>query len=392
MGTLNLIQQRSQIKSELSRRIGYTNGLHDIFRFARVVSYLHKIAPASVASLRGTIIEQEESVQGTKYANGVIDVARALGLIHKVGTKLTLSDLGYALYAVQKLNNSDETTKALLLHSVLVFDGDATLNLLDILANPTNSASHGKLLVDRLLRILKIRQDRAEDEIRAKFARDMLIQEFSDSKRRLARAVDMGRKQTQSWSTYREERRLTPEQRLERFYAHTVNPRRGWLIDLGCIQKQGRHQYHVTNAGNRILAFFKEESCYSESVFILPFSIEVSELLGISTSEEKRDLFWRAIAAFFRGPNISVELSPDKYFHQIKRIYPHVKFHLFNEAAIESIYDVLAAQQAICGQYIERRLFADLLESSLAKFPDKLHLLRQRHGLSGYISMKGTVS
>lgn len=389
MSTLSLIQQRSRIKSELSRRIGYTNGLHQIFRFAKVVNYLHRIAPASVASLRSIILERE-SVNGTKYADGVIDVARALGLIHKVGTKLTLSDLGYALYAVQKLNKSNETTKALLLHSVLVYDGDATLNLLDILADSTNTASHGKLLVERLLRILEYRQHLAEQNLNAKFARDMLLQEFSESKRRLAAAVDINRKQTQSWSAYREERRLTAEQRLERFYAHTVNPRRGWLKDLGCIQKQGQHQYRVTNEGNRILAFFKDESCYSESVFILPFSVEVSELLGISASEGKRDLFWRAIAAYFQGPEMSVHLSTDEYFHRIERIYPHVKFHLFNEAAIESVYDTLAAQLAIGGKYIKHRLFANLLRSSLAKFPDRLHHLRQRHGRSGYIRIKGT--
>ena len=390
MSTLSLIQQRSRVKSELSRRIGYTNGLHDIFRFGRVVTYLHRIGPSSIASLRSTILEKE-SVQGTKYADGVIDVSRALGLIHKAGSRLTLSDKGYALYAVQQLSDSNETTKALLLHSVLVYDGEATLNLLDILANAGTSASLGELLVERLLGILERRACRVEQEISAKFARDMILQELSDSKRRLSRAVDVDRKQTESWSAYREERKLTAEQRLERFYAHTVNPRRGWLKDLGCIEEQARHQYRVTKAGHRILASFKEASCYVDTTFILPFSVEVSELLGIAGSGNSKNLFWRAIAASFQGSGVPVRLSSDEYIDVIQRIYPHVKFHLFNEAAIESVHDALAAQLAITGHYIECRLFNELMKSSLAKFPDRLYRLRQRRGGSGYISMKGNL-
>ena len=391
MTMLSLVQQRPRIRSELSRRIGYTNGLHDIFRFARVVTYLYRIAPASVASLRSTILEREP-VRGPKYADGVIDVGRALGLLHKSGTNLTLSDKGYALYAVQQVNESSETTRALLLHSVLEADGEATLNLLDILANATTSASLGELLVERLLRILELRECWAKQEIEAKFVRDMILQELSDSKRRLTIAVDMDRKQTQSWSAYREERRLTAKQRVERFYTHTVNPRRGWLKDLGCIREQGRHQYHVTEAGHRLLASFKKACCYSDSVFILPFSVDVSQLLGVTAAGHTKDLFWRATASSFVDPAVPVNLSPDEHFHLLASIYPHVKFHLFNEAAIESVHDALAAQLAINGQYVERHFFNALLESTFKNFPDKVYRLRQRHGDSGYIAMKGNIT
>ena len=384
---LGLIQHRSRISSELSRRIGYTNGLHSIFRFARIVTYLYRISPASVGSLRTTIIEREP-VQGPKYADGVIDVARALGLIHKSGSNLTLSDRGYALYAVQQLDSSNEATRALLLHSVLESDGDATLNLLDILANALDSAPLGELLVERLIGILEVRETLARRQIRSKGARDMILQELADSKRRLSTAVDVVRKQNQSWSSYREDRKLTPEQRLKRFYSHTVNPRRGWLRDLGCIQEHGRNQYQVTTAGRRILAIIREAGCYSDTMIVLPFSGEISELLGVGGSEGTSDLFWRTIAVSFLGSGIPVKLSPEECFHHIERVYPHVKFHLFNEAAIESVHDALAGLLAMDGRYIERHLFNKLLKLTLAEFPDSLYHLRQRHGGSGYIAMK----
>ena len=388
---LGLAQQRARIKSELSRRIGYTNGLHDIFRFARVVSYLHSIGPASGPSLRSAIIEQE-AVRGPKYADGVIDAGRALGLIHKAGTKLTLSDKGYALYALQQMNGPDDSTTAILLHAVLESDGEATLNLLDILSSARTSDSLGGLLVQRLLHILTIRETWAQQRIESKFVRDMILQELSDAKRRLATAVDTESKQTQSWSAYREDRSLNPQQKVERFYAHTVNPRRGWLKDLGCIQERNRESYWLTEAGQRLLSCFKEADCYSDSVFILPFSVQVGEFLGLSDFVGSRDLCWRATASFFVDPPSPVDLSPEEQLHFIEAIYPHVRFHVFNEASVDSLFDVLAAQLAIKGKYVEWDAFSKMLETVFQEFPDKVYRLRQRHGGSGYIGIKSTVA
>ncbi len=386
---LGLIRQRARIRGELSRRIGYTNGLHDIFRFARVVTYLHDIGPASVTILRSAILEQEEAVRGTRYADGVIDVGRALGLLDKAGTKLTLSDKGYALHAVQQMNGPNESVSAMLLHSVLESDSDATLNLLDILSTDTStSTALGQLLVDRLLHVLRLRETWADQHIKSKFVRDMVFQELTDSKRRLATAVDLDHKEAQSWSTYREEQGLSPKKKVERFYAHTVNPRRGWLKDLGFIQQQDREQYCITEKGYRLLSFLKQAPCYSESVFVMPFSVEVTQLLGLPASSNSRDLFWRATASCSANPPSPAHVSPDEHLQFIKGIYPHVKFHIFNEAAIEAIYNAMAAQLAIGGEYIERDSYDALLESTFVAFPDKIYQLRQRHGGSGYISMR----
>ncbi len=390
MAMLGLVQQRARVRGELSRRIGYTNGLHDIFRFARLVTYLHNIGPASVTSLRSVILERE-AVNGPKYADGVIDVGRALGFLHKAGNKLMLSDKGYALYAIQQTNASNESIGALLLHAVLESDGEATLNLLDILANADISTSLGELLVGRLLSILTLRESWANQNIESKLVRDIILQELSDSKRRLTTAVDMDRKQTQSWSAYREDRSFTPEQKVERFYSHTVNPRRGWLKDLGYIRQQSGEDYRVTESGRRLLSAFKEEGCCSGSALVLPFSAEVTQLLGLAPSDDPKDLCWQAISSSFLGSASPAHLSLDEYFRFIEAIYPHVKFHVFNEAAIESIYDAMAAQLAADGKYLDRSSFSDLMESTFQEFPDKIYRMRQRHGRSGYIAMKGFV-
>lgn len=384
---LSLGQQRPRIRRELSRRIGYTNGLQDIYRFTRVVSYLHRIAPSSVASLRATILDRE-NIQGAKYADGVIDVAGALGLMDKIGTKLTLSDRGYALYAVQQMDNPTELARALLLHSVLESDGDATLNLLDILANHGAPELVGRTLVERLLQVIELREQWASQQMEYKLARDVVLQELSDSKKRLMSAVNPDRKQAQSWSSYRAERRLSAEKRIGRFYDHTVTPRRGWLQDLGCIEQQGRRQYEVTKNGYRLLALFRDASCYMGSVLILPLSTEVTGQLGVAGSGDSEDLFWRATASAFAEQTSIAHLSPTEHLHLIECIYPHVKLHVFNEATIESIYNVMAARLAVGGKYLGRRSFEEQVDSVSREFSDRVFRLRQRHGGSGYIALR----
>ena len=388
MSMLNLGKQRPLIRRELSRRIGYTNGLHEIFRFGRVVSYLHQIAPASSASLRAAILQQEK-IRGAKYADGVIDVARALGLIGKAGVKFTLSDKGYALHAVLQMDNSIELERALLLNAVLVSDGEASLNLLNLLAKGTPPELLGPMLVGKLLQALELRTHWARQNIEAKFAKDIVLHYLSESKERLRLAVDLNRKQDRALPTYKGERGLTPDQKVVRFYDHTVKPRRGWLKDLGCVEIQGRSQYKVTESGYRLLATFKDTSCYVESVFLLPLSTEVMETLGVAESGDSEDLFWQATAQFFFAPTSPARLSRTDLFKLIQRVYPHVKLHLFNEATVESIYVVMSARLALVGKYLGRRSFQELLDLVVLEFSGKIYRLRQRQGGSGYVALRG---
>ena len=390
---LSLGQQRPLIRRELSRRIGYTNGLHDIFRFARVASYLHALGPVSPASLRAAILEEErQSVRGPKYADGVIDSARALALIHKVGANLTLADKGYALHAVQQLTNRRESKKALLLNLVLESDGDATLNLLDLLANETPSDSIGLLLIERLLGVIELRERWATQHILAKPVRDAILQDLSDAKKRLELAVDTDRKQIRSWSAYQEEQGLSAEQRVRRFCDHTVNPRRGWLKDLGCIEIQSRGQYKVTHIGYRLLESFKTASCCAESVIALPFSNEVLQHLGLSACRGSKNQLWQAAASLFEGQASPAYISSSSLFDFVESIYPHVKLHVFNEAATESIYVAISAQLATAGQYLDRQWFEDQLDVVSREFSDRIYRLRQRSGGSGYIALRNNFS
>lgn len=379
------------MRRELSRRIGYTNGLHDIFRFGRVVSYLHQIAPASAPALRAVVLEKED-VQGVKYADGVIEVAGALGMIAKVGAKLTLADRGYALHAVQQMDHPTEPQRALLLNAILESDGDATLNLLDLIAEATPSESLGAMLMERLLKVIHLREEWISHHVEGKLARDLVLQDLSDARERLQQAVDPSRKQVRSWSSYREGRGLSPEQRISRFFDHTVQPRRGWLRDLGCLVQTGRGQYEATVNGLRLLASLRDANGHSSSILTLPFSAAVLELLGVVEDEGTDDLLWRATARFFKEELSSSSFSPTECLELIRRIYPHVKLHVFNEAAVESIFYVVAAGSAVKGEYLERKAFEKQIDLICSDHSESMYRMRERHGGSGYIAMRGNLN
>lgn len=390
MNMLSLGQQRPLIRRELSRRIGYTNGLHDIFRFSRTIGYLHQIAPASAPALRAIILEKED-VQGIKYADGVIEVAGALGLIAKVGAKLTLADKGYALHAVQQMDNSVEPRRALLLNAILQSDGDATLNLLDLIAKATPPELLGPMLMKRLLGTIQLREEWTSNHVEGKLARDLVLQDLSDAGKRLQQAVDLDRKQARSRYSHREGRGLSPEQRISRFYDHTVQPRRGWLRDLGCLVQTGRGQYEATASGLRLLASLRDANGYSNSTFALPFSVEVMELLGVAKVENADDLIWRATARFFKEGSSASSFSSTECFQLIRRIYPHVKLHVFNEATIESIYHVIAARLAVDGEHLDKQTFEKQMDFICKEYSESVYRLRQRYGRSGYIAMRGNL-
>ncbi len=390
MNMLGLAQQHPLIRKELSRRIGYTNGLHDIFRFGRIVSYLHRIAPASAPALRAVVLEKED-VQGTKYADGIIEVAGALGLIAKVGAKLTLADNGYALHAVRQVDHPPCPERAMLLNAILESDGDATLNLLDLIATSPPPELLGPLLLERLLMVIQLREAWTTNHVEGKFARDLVLQHLSDARARLQQAVDLNRKHARSWSSYSEGRGLSPEQRIARFYDHTVTPRRGWLRDLGCVVQTGTGQYEATVSGLRLLAAFKDAVGNSNSTLVLPFSSIVMDLLGVVDVETADDLLWKATARFFKEPPSSFSISTIASFHLIKEIYPQVKLHVFNEATVESIYHVIAARLAVDGEHLDRQTFEKQIDVVCSEHSESMYRLRNRQGGSGYIALRGSL-
>ena len=385
---LNLSRNRSAIARELFRRIGYTNGLHDIYRFARVGELLHPKIPSSTVALRAALMDQE-SVGGSKYAQGVIDVAGALGLLEKVGSNVSLSDRGYSLHAIETLDSNGDLTRAFALMVVLEADGEATLNLLDLMTNePVGRPDIGTLLMARLLRIMDSKQSWAEKNIMTGFARSYVVGEIIDARKKLESALDPEKKRATAGRASEEERSLTPEQRVRRFIDHTVVPRKGWLLQLGCMTEVEKNVYRLTPQGLRLLEALKSANAYKDSVFVLPMSAQILDTLGVSDSPANENLFRWSVAESLHGDSVPYAFEMEHLLHEIECIYPHVRLHAFNEATISSLYHALACSRAIVGHVFTETEFQQQISGLVRRFPEKIFRLRQRYGQSGYIALK----
>lgn len=385
---LEVSQQLPLIVRELLRRIGYTNGLSDIWRFARLVEYLYPRIPCAIPVLREVIIEKENTIGGAKYAQGVVDVARALGLLEQVGAKLSLSARGYALHALEQLDLTGSSRKAFLLMSVMEFDGECTLNLLDLYTSGHSEiADVGKHLADRLFWIMDAKQEWAEARLRPRVVRDAILGELSKARLKLEDALDTSKKRLNLSRTPIEERRLTPDQRVSRFLEHIVTPRRGWLLDLGCMEGNGTG-FALTEAGTHLLDAFRANGCYRDGCVILPLSQSLADALQIENFSDGTDLFWRITAMAMGTSADIIRYDHEDLLTHIKGMYQHVKLHGFNETESTSVFNVLSAMEAFRGQYIPQAEFEQQISELAKRFPNEIFLLGQRRGKGGYIALK----
>lgn len=390
-GILELNRQRYQIKRELLRRIGYTNGLHDIYRFARVVEYLYPLIPSTTAMLQSVIIEAEEKVSGKEYARGIIDIAWSLLLIDKVGQKLSLSDRGYALHAIEQQSTTQKYRRAFLLMSVLDADGEYFVNLLDMIGQGvTETTELGRGLVDRLFKIIELKEQWGNTSIHSSIARDTVIGYLREARRVLKKAIDPNQKVLMKSRATLEERRLSSEERVERFLEHTVRPRLEWFVKLGCAKKDDNGHLVITEQGKQLLGLFKTIDYWRDGSYLLPISDWLAEVLDAENLADAKDLFWRAVATTLAGRAEPYRLQgrEREVLARIKSIYQHLKIYGFNQARISAVFHVLNCIECVDGGYLEKDEFEETVSILAREFPKEIFRLGKRRELEGYIALK----
>lgn len=393
---LELNRQKFQIKRELLRRIGYTNGLHDIYRFARVVEYLYPLIPSTQTVLRSVIIDEEaerglSKISGTDYAQGIIDVAGSLLLIDKVGQKLSLSDRGYALHALEQQDNKEAYRRAFLLMSVLDADGEYFVNLLDIVGQGvTGTTELGRGLMDRMFKIIELKEQWGKTSIHSSIAQDIVLGYLREARRKLEEAMDPSQKVLAKSRATLEERRLSPEERVERFLEHTVTPRLKWLVALGCAKKDDSGHLVVMEQGEKLLAFFKTAECWRNGVYLLPIAEWLAEVLDAENLADAKDLFWRAVATTLadRAEPYCLQGREREVLARIKSIYRHLKIYGFNQARISAVFHALSCIECVNGRYLEKDEFEETVSILARDFPKEIFRLGRRRELEGYIALK----
>jgi hypothetical protein len=381
---LDFERYHDQLDRQLLRRIGYTNGLHRIHRFARVVEYLYRLMPTSGLVLAQVIIEEENKrpsegarqLKGTKYASGIVDVSQALGLVEKFARKLSLSSQGYACHALNTLASSHPAIDAFLLEKIIHSDGECTLNILRLVNEGTRDFFQmGTNLMPRILEIIHFKMRWVEQAIKDRFSQRAVSNILKHALKTLTRAL------------------AAADASLEFFYKHTVNPRLEWLEDLGCVHRTDAGQLTVTQSGLNVLAQLRELGGYDPGFIFLPLDYWLADYLSLPHLYDAalaKDFAWRLVAAARQPQPLASTIGADhsQLLEEIKVIYPAVKLANFNEADALSIYEVFAAREAAEGRLLAYDSFEHSLSDLLAELPSEIFKLSKRRGTGLYVALK----
>jgi hypothetical protein len=339
------------------------------------VEYVYPNIPCSFPLLQEIIINSEgernrvSTPLGGKYTRGIIDVTRSLGLLEKVGPKISLTDSGYALHALNKVEGYKKGIKDFLFNRVLESDGEYTLNILHLLNNGCRGSKViGSELIERFLTLIEFKAEWAH-QLPDKLSQDFILSALAEAKIVLEKALN--------------------KSKVDLFFMHIVVPRQEWLRDLGYLIANNDDE-EVSIGGKRILNRLTERGCFHSQFFFLPFSEWLSSALGISNLVEARDLFWDITAYGIVGEERKSEITQDprNLLNIIKVIYPYVKLVNFNEAEVASIYNVLACIEAINGKVLPEKDFDSVLNEILIRYPQEVFRLSKRRGIGSYIALK----
>jgi len=309
--------------------------------------------------------------------------------------KLSLSDYGYALHAVQNQSEtSQQGRRAFLLMLALNSDGEYLLNILDLIRRGiTSTVEIGEHLMDRMFTIIEVKEDWARNDITSAIGAETVRSELAEARRVLQSAVDLNQKVLFKSRATSENRILDPAERVRRFLEHTVGPRREWLTDLGCVTENSKQSQVLTKGGQDLLTFFDNVGCkrtlHGNETYVLPLSENLSEVLDArNLISEAGNLFWRAIASAETGSAKLVEVGNQVLLNRIKAIYQYVKLYGFNEAEISSVFHTLSCQEALSGSYLSEQQFEDALLRLTKDYPSEIFRLSRRRGVGGYIALK----
>lgn len=380
---LDFERYSGELQRQLLRRIGYTNGLHKIRRFARVVEYLYPVMPTSVPMFVQILIREENIrserdrssdrlLKGQKYARGIVDVAQALLLIDKFGPKISLSSQGYACHAIVR-TTEEAVLDTFLMQKVIDSDGEYSLNILRLVSEGASDVlAIGRELTERFIALIQFKARWAAEQVRESFSQRTLTTLLSDAEKVFRRATD--------------------KDGSALFLKHTVAPRLEWLVDLGCVSYDESGTPSVTNSGRSLLRALQNLGAWQETFVCLPLDEWLASQLSlprICSQTGGEDFSWRLVAACHATqPSDQSSPAPSELLEFVRSLYAFVKLVNFNEADALSIYEVLAATHARYGRVLHQREFEAALTLLVREFPAEIFKLSKRRGRGLYIALK----
>jgi len=225
---------RDELAAALARYVGYTTGAPYITRIAEVTELFDQSPSRMKIEVVRALQMRIATARGREHksADGIVDFAVGLGLIRRIDRgylvpRLALTELGRAYRSAKGLDIADYSN-FLLQYSVLQFDADVSGLLLDMaLEGPLPSGSE----------LLGKFEERTRELRRMRL--DWLLKAFPSPqlRERLLRG-DTG--YVVRWIKDARGPAIEDRDIGADFTRHHARPRRGWLVSLGHIRKDGQ--------------------------------------------------------------------------------------------------------------------------------------------------------
>jgi hypothetical protein len=394
---------KDRFKKELFRRIGYTNTLYQIFRFGDIVKETHRLFPVSQTVVVRRIQKGHPELNTLKYATGIIDVLGALNVTKRVGPRVVLTHRGRALAAVTQQPWYENVRSHFFLKSVLEADGDYILNLLSLIPGTQgDSESVRKLGVTffrRLLDLLDRRREEVSRTIPTKLVREVAIKQieaFSDSIRydilnesRPSKTLSLEERLRRLRAAKSQKKRRREDEPTETL-RHTLDPRRGWLVDLGLVTRGEDKNYQLTAAGTSLLKRVRADGFELDSLLRVPFSTPLAQALDIKDVVSiPNGYFHKVVAYIYSGaPPREYSGAIEDFLKDLRFFFELTRLKRFNQAEIAALYECIVLKAANEGQLLSEGKFQELLNNVLATYADQVYRVTGRYGQEGYLSFR----
>ena len=394
---------KDQLSKELFRRIGYTNTLYKIFRFGEVVKNTYQLFPVSQAILVSNIQQHHPELKDPKYATGTVDVLSALDVLRRAGPRIVLTEHGRALAALTQQPWYESGKRFFFLRAVLEADGDYLLNLLKLLpetgAGTEATKSLGIAFFNSILALLRQRREELKGYVSTAWIQRPAVQH-------LARAEESIRYDI--LNEPRPQRTLTLEERLKQLRArrrgqtrrataeptatlrHTLDPRKGWLVDLGLVTLTEQRTYELTPYGSRLLERVKSDGFQVNGLLMIPFSIPLAQSLDIRSKVQMPENYFHELAvdAYCQGIPDEYQTSIECFLTDLRQFFPLVKLKNFNQAEILALYECISIKAAYHGKLLTEQQFHAWLEEALGQFGGQVYRVAGRRGQEGYLAFR----
>jgi hypothetical protein len=400
---------KERFQKELFRRIGYTNTLYQIFRFGDIVKETHHLFPVSqtvvVRRIQELYPELRKFRTTSDYVTGIVDVLGALNVTKRVGPRVVLTHLGRALAAVTQQPWYKNVRSHFFLKSILEADGDYILNLLSLIPGTQgDSESVRKLGVTffrRLLDLLDRRREEVSRTIPTKLVREVAIKQieaFSDSIRydilnesRPSKTLSLEERLRRLRAAKSQKKRRREDEPTETL-RHTLNPRRGWLVDLELVTRGEDKNYQLTAAGTSLLKQVRTDGFELDGLLRVPFSRPLAQALGINKDVVRsipNDYFHRVVAYVYSGaPPREYSGAIEDFLKDLRFFFELTRLKRFNQAEIPALYECIVLKAANEGQLLSEEKFQELLKDVLKTYADQVYRVTGRYGQEGYLSFR----